>query len=228
MEEFGPDPRTAVELCREKVEGADLFLGLYAHRYGYVPEGYAGRSITELEYEWAAARRPALPLLLFIVNDEVPWSPRLIDRGVSWERLQQFLSRLRSSHVVGPLTTPEQLREDLFVNLPRFLDQAPSSFAPRLPPQPVPPEPFVAHQYTLLQTARVIGREAELIRLDIWAGDPDAARLLSLVAIGGMGKSALAWKWFHERTLQAMAPLAGLSLPKTSFSLVKRRAGTRG
>jgi len=30
MEEFGPDPRGPVELCRQKVEAADLFLGLYA------------------------------------------------------------------------------------------------------------------------------------------------------------------------------------------------------
>jgi tetratricopeptide (TPR) repeat protein len=210
MEEFGPDPRAAAELCREKVESADLFLGLYAHRYGYVPDGFAGRSITELEYEWAIARRPAPPLLLFVVDDELAWPPKWIDRGESWERLQEFIKRLRTSHVTGTLTTPEQLREDLFVHLPRFLDQAPTAaVAPRLPPLPAPPEPFVAHQYTLLQTARVIGREAELARLDAWVGDPEAARLLSLVAIGGMGKSALTWKWFHERAPQAMVPLSG-------------------
>jgi Domain of unknown function (DUF4062) len=56
MEEFGPDPRAAVAVCREKVER-----GLYAHRYGFVPEGFGGRSITQLEYEWAVAR--GLPVL---------------------------------------------------------------------------------------------------------------------------------------------------------------------
>src|SRR5262245_59167550 len=59
MEEWGPDPRTPVELCREKVEAADLFLGLYAHCYGYDPPGYGGKSMTELEYDWAlAAKKP--------------------------------------------------------------------------------------------------------------------------------------------------------------------------
>ena len=36
-----------------------------------------------------------------------------------------------------------------------------------------------------------------------------AARILSVVAIGGMGKSALTWKWFHEHAPRVMAPLAG-------------------
>jgi hypothetical protein len=209
MENFGPDPRTAVELCQEKLERADLFLGLYAHRYGYLPDGFAGRSITELEYEWAAARRPPLPFLLFVANDELPWPPKWVDRGDSAERLQAFVTRLRARHTVGTLTTPEQLREDLFVHLPRFLDQASVAVTRKLPALRDPPEPFVAHQYTLLQTARVIGRGAELARLDDWVRDPESARLLSLVAIGGMGKSALTWRWFHERAPQAMEPLAG-------------------
>jgi len=209
MEDFGPDPRTAVELCREKIESADLFVGLYAHRYGYVPDDHGGRSITQLEYEWATGRRPAPTLLLFVVDDELPWPPKWVDRGASSERLQEFIGRLRAAHVTDTLTTPEQLREDLFVHLPGFLTQAPAALAPRLPPLPAPPEPFVAHQYALLQTARVIGRDAELASLDAWGGDPHAAPLLALVAVGGMGKSALTWKWFHEHAPQAITPLAG-------------------
>lgn len=209
MEEFGPDPRMATEVCRQKVNDSDLFLGLYAHRYGYAPDGFGGRSITELEYEWAIERRPSPPLLLFVVGDEFPWPPKWIDRGQSAERLQDFIARLRASHMTGTLTTPDQLREDLFVYLPEFLHQASADITPRLPPLPSPPEPFVAHQYTLLQTARVVGREQQLRRLDAWLGDPGAAQLLSLVALGGMGKSALAWKWFHERAPQMMAQLGG-------------------
>jgi hypothetical protein len=33
---------------------------------------------------------------------------------------------------------------------------------------------------------------------------------LSVVAIGGMGKSALTWKWFNDIAPQEMNPLAGL------------------
>ena len=51
-----------------------------------------------------------------------------------------------------------QLRDDLFVHLPRFRAAAPPSVAPQLPTIPAPPEPYIAHRYALLQTARVIGR----------------------------------------------------------------------
>jgi hypothetical protein len=121
MEEFGPDPRTAADLCRDRVESCDVFVGLYAHRYGFEPTGFGGRSITELEYEWATERQPAPSLLLFVVDDELPWSPKWIDHGDDRDRLQEFMKRLRAAHTTGALTTPEKFREDPFVYLPPFL-----------------------------------------------------------------------------------------------------------
>jgi tetratricopeptide (TPR) repeat protein len=71
----------------------------------------------------------------------------------------------------------------------------------------------VAHPYTLLQTQGLVGRRGELDLLTDWAARPDAAaywaRVLSVVAIGGMGKSALTWAWFNDVAPAAMKPLAG-------------------
>src|SRR5262249_28228613 len=58
----------------------------------------------------------------------------------------------------------------------------------------------VAHPYTLLQTADLIGRNSELSTLTDWVtgqGDRDSTALLVVVAVGGMGKSALTWHWFQ-------------------------------
>lgn len=213
MEEFGPDPRAAAAVCQAKIQQADLFLGLYAHRYGFQPDGFDGASITQLEYEWAMQRRPAPPVLLFLVDEKRPWLPQDIDDGEAKQRLQAFKARLRRQHTVSTLTTPEQLKEDLFVHLPKFRDRTGDAAPAAAAVLPLPPEPYVAHQYTLLQTSQVIGREAELQTLDRWAGEPSselaAARLLCVVAIGGMGKSALTWKWFHQRAPAAMPALAG-------------------
>ncbi|MEO1651822.1 MAG: DUF4062 domain-containing protein, partial [Pseudomonadota bacterium] len=60
-ERFGADPNGAVALCRTRVEGCDLFVGLIGHYRGWEP-GTDGatptdRSITELEYDWASERR---------------------------------------------------------------------------------------------------------------------------------------------------------------------------
>ncbi len=82
---------------------------------------------------------------------------------------------------------------------------------------PAPPEAYIAHPYTLLQTHRLIGRQAELNLLTDWVtARPSRFRnarrsvaILNIVAIGGMGKSALTWKWFNEIAPQEMQPLAG-------------------
>jgi hypothetical protein len=85
---------------------------------------------------------------------------------------------------------------------------------------PEPPEEYIAHPYTLLQTDTLIGRQAELKLLTDWItgkelnfdGRKAAAntvRVMSVVAIGGMGKSALTWKWFNDVAPQEMKNLAG-------------------
>jgi hypothetical protein len=78
---------------------------------------------------------------------------------------------------------------------------------------PSPPEPYIAHPYTLLQSRELIGRQAELNALTDWVVNPAseafAARVFCFVAIGGMGKSALTWKWFNQIAPNEMKLLAG-------------------
>jgi hypothetical protein len=77
---------------------------------------------------------------------------------------------------------------------------------------PAPPEPYVAHPYTLLRTRGLVGRQGELSLLTDWITRPGKlgdARLLCVVAIGGMGKSALTWQWWREILPQEMKPLRG-------------------
>jgi len=209
MEHFGFDPHTAAQLCREKVAVADLFLGLYAHRYGSRPDGFAGKSYVELEYEWATELSTPPTMLIFFVDEKIPWLPKWIDHGDDWERLQQFKRKLRERHLPGKLKTLDKLSSDLFQHLPRFRDEASKAVSLRPPELPVPPDPYVAHEYPLLQTESVIGRAEELTQFDSWIVDPNGARLMSVVAMGGMGKSTLTWRWFHDRVVHVMTPLAG-------------------
>jgi transcriptional regulator with XRE-family HTH domain/tetratricopeptide (TPR) repeat protein len=77
---------------------------------------------------------------------------------------------------------------------------------------PAPPEPFIAHPYTLLQTGDLIGRRQELNLFARWVAESEAfghARILIVTAIGGAGKSALTWHWFQEGAPRDMRPLAG-------------------
>ena len=52
MEHLPASDADAIEVSLKMVEEADLYLGIYAHRYGYVPEGH-DISITEMGYDRA-------------------------------------------------------------------------------------------------------------------------------------------------------------------------------
>ena len=78
---------------------------------------------------------------------------------------------------------------------------------------PTPSTLYIAHRYVLMETRTFIGRQAELNVLTDWVATPEAdfypARILSIVSMGGMGKSALTWKWFNDIAPFKMKPLKG-------------------
>ena len=213
MEEFGPDPRQAAEVCRQKVNEADVFLAIIAHRYGDSP---AGSEISYTEIEYDGAIEGGKPVLIFMVDDDVPWPPKMTEQGnpQAYARLQAFKEKLRQKHVVRPFKDVEKFKEDLFLYLPEWREKrTPVEVLHNISDIPQPPEAYIAHPYTLLQSHGLIGRQEELNLLTDWVAKPVTdvyrARVLSIVAIGGMGKSALSWKWFNDIAPQEMKPLAG-------------------
>ena len=52
MEIFGARPQEPQDACFAEIEFCDFFVGIYAHRYGFIPLG-SEFSITELEFEHA-------------------------------------------------------------------------------------------------------------------------------------------------------------------------------
>jgi hypothetical protein len=67
MERFPAVSRDALDVCKQKVEEADLFIGIYADRYGYCPRN-GNQSITEMEYDWAEKR--GIERLIFVFDKD--------------------------------------------------------------------------------------------------------------------------------------------------------------
>jgi tetratricopeptide (TPR) repeat protein len=207
MEDFPPDPRDAIAVCRAKVEEADLFLGIYAHRYGYVPAG-SDISITEMEYDWARER--SLPVHLFVADPEQPWPPSQVDKGRDYERLTVFKERIGKTHTLKKFWDVPTFKEDVLLlvhDLARTETAAPAGDTPQTRRTlPIPPTMHSVPPYIL--TNRFIGRRKELDALDTWARSTDP--MLVVEAIGGVGKSALTWEWARERAKKVIPDLAGI------------------
>ncbi len=203
MEHLPASDADAIEASLRLVDQSDVYLGVMAHRYGYVPAGQAV-SITEMEYDRAVQCNR--PRLIFLMHDDHPVRAADVEKGEGAARLERFKERLRADRVAGFFKSPEDLRGQVIEALGHVRPRNLGAFH-RDSTIPAPPMPCIAHPYTLLQTRGLVGREAELALLDQWAAA--AAPVLTLVALGGMGKSALTWTWFHDRAPEQLRPLAG-------------------
>jgi tetratricopeptide (TPR) repeat protein len=209
MENLTATDANALEVSLKMVDQADIYVGVFAFRYGYVPAGETS-SVTEAEYNRAVARD--IPRLIFLMSDDHLVKPSDVETGEGAEKLRQLKERLKTERVVGLFTSADDLLAQMIQALVpyRELDLAAFHYVSDIP---LMPAPYIAHPYTLLQTHRLIGRQSELDLLTDWVAEPKSnvynAHILSVIAIGGMGKSALTWKWFNEIAPQKMNPLAG-------------------
>jgi tetratricopeptide (TPR) repeat protein len=206
----------AVAASLALVDKAAIYIGIFAHRYGYVPTENNPKqiSITEMEYNRAVQRK--IPRLIFLIDEDHPVKPADMEKGTAAEKLASFKQKLGMERVRDTFTTKEDLRSKLIHALGSLEQSNSTEVTPDLHPRNIIselPEPYIAHPYTLLQTQNVVGRRAELHLLTDWVTAnnqvPADIRIFSLVAIGGMGKSALAWKWFNATIPNELPELAG-------------------
>jgi CheY-like chemotaxis protein len=118
MEVFGARPIEAREVCAEEIQASDALIGIYAHRYGYIPSG-SPKSITEQEFDFARQFEKAT--FCFIVEEDFPWPPTHIDDGEARSSLRAFKDRVRSVMVTDNFTSADDLAFKVASSLGRFL-----------------------------------------------------------------------------------------------------------
>src|SRR5436305_11361004 len=67
MEHLPANDSDAIAESLKMVDQADIYLGIFAHRYRYIPKGY-DISITTMEYNRAVQR--GIPRLISIIHDD--------------------------------------------------------------------------------------------------------------------------------------------------------------
>lgn len=117
MADFGARDDGATSACLEEVADADLFVGIYAWRYGFIPPG-SSTSITEQEYD--EAQRLGKPCFCFTIDDTHAWPDELREGGESAELLRAFKARIDAERVRTTFTTPDNLALKVGSSLTRW------------------------------------------------------------------------------------------------------------
>ncbi|MEV7330171.1 HEAT repeat domain-containing protein [Micromonospora sp. NPDC093244] len=108
METNTAEEARPVDLSLADVRSCDVYIGLFAWRYGFIPEGHQ-HSITELEYRAAGAA--GIPRLIFLLREDAPWPPTLMDLGnPAQDRIRALRSELATAHVCEFFSSAQDLR----------------------------------------------------------------------------------------------------------------------
>jgi hypothetical protein len=117
MANFMARPQGATTACLKEVAESDLFVGIYAWRYGYIPQG-AAASITEQEF--IEAERLGKPCFIFMVDETYTWPEAFKESGQAAQLLQAFKTRLDLKLVRTLFTSPEDLAMKVLASLQRY------------------------------------------------------------------------------------------------------------
>lgn len=107
METLTAADATAIEESLRLVDEADVYLGVFAHRYGWVPpfDNPDGLSITEMEYNRAVEHK--IPRLIFFIDPNVPVKPSEVETGPGAAKLKKLKERIAAELVVASFASPK-------------------------------------------------------------------------------------------------------------------------
>jgi hypothetical protein len=211
MEHLSARDASGITVSLEMVDKADLYLGIYAWRYGWVPDG-KDSSITEMEFDHAVERQTAgkiRELLIFTADDDHPTTARCVEADVTAQkRLAAFKTKACNGRVRAQFKSVEELR--------RLVSDALREFKARQSHLGIPPSSFVGlhsqipHNLPTLQP--FFGREDELRKIAD-ALDPDSRTWGALIdGPGGMGKTSLAVRAAYEASPEVFKKIIFISL----------------
>lgn len=124
MEDYVAADKRPLQKCLEDVRRCDVYIGIFAWRYGFMPkkDNPKERSITELEYREADKQKK--PCLVFMLKDDAPWNAALKDAHTgdneAGARIKALRNELMDERLVGLFETPDDLALNVVTAVARW------------------------------------------------------------------------------------------------------------
>jgi len=149
----------ATEGSKRALDTANIYIGIFAHRYGYIEAGY-DKSVTEIEFDHAGSR--SLERVCFLVKPDYPWPPDAIDYE-HYRTLVAFKARIEKSLILAEFTTIDDFKAKLLFSLTAWQERHVPQAAVRTPAPAhvaaMPPSPSL-----------LVGRDADVAELRLRLG----------------------------------------------------------
>ncbi len=120
MEHFGanPDNYPPASVIIEEVKKADVYIGVFGVRYGYIDQA-TGLSMTELEYREAKASNK--PMLLYVIKETANVKVSDIEQdNIGREKLKALKKEIMMNKVVYKFDTVADLEKQVYADLEKI------------------------------------------------------------------------------------------------------------
>jgi tetratricopeptide (TPR) repeat protein len=212
MEDYVAADKRPLDKCLADVISCDVYVGIFAWRYGYIPPGQE-RSITELEYQQAG--ESGLERLIFLLDEDAPWPRSKMEKGVGGEKIKTLRQELMVAHLVQFFRSSEELAGQVAASVAVWaqaqLDADIDSLRARRDQADRERREMRDRQRVVnlrpLDVAHFKDRLREIQALCDHLADANV-RLVSVVGRGGMGKTALASRVLADLE-QGVLPIPG-------------------
>jgi tetratricopeptide (TPR) repeat protein len=231
MEDMVAQGQKPLQACLEDVASCDIYIGIFAWRYGFIPPNEKDNpnklSITELEYRKACEGK--IPCLIFLLDEDTQWSPRFMDgtvqSGTNADNINRLRNGFKSDYVISRFKNKDELAS-LVLNAVHKVNQKPIEVTSAAA---VSNNTSALSSLLLLQKPLTfkgeksffVGRE-EYINNLIKDQIQNPSSIVCIVGPGGSGKSQLAFKAIHqyekEGLLDMVVPIYFSDVSLMSFS----------
>ena len=208
MEDYVATDERPLDKCLGDVAASDIYVGIFAMRYGFIPpkDNPAGKSITELEYRKASDEHKER--LVFLLDEAASWPVKFIDALTSEEKgraIKALRAELVLEHGRGIFRTSDDLALQVSVAINAVqekwtsarLEDERKQRADASERRAGRARQRVAGQPVLDIADQFKGRLDEQRELGRLLGDK-STRLVSVIGRAGIGKTALASRVLGE------------------------------